>query len=158
MSYLILKYVHILSAVVLFGTGAGSAFYKFMTDWRGEVAAIASTNRLVVLADWIFTTPTVIIQPLTGIALMHILHISWANPWIWLVFGLYILAGACWLPVVWLQLRMRDMSDVALQNGQALPALYWTYARIWFWLGVPAFLAMLIVLGLMVFRLVVFSV
>lgn len=152
MLYLTLKWIHILSAILLFGTGLGSAFYKFMTDRRGNIAAIAVVNRTVVLADWLFTTPTIFIQPLTGLAMLHLLNIPLMTPWIFWSFVLYFLAGACWLPVVWLQIRMRDMAEVAVQRQTALPSLYHRYAQIWFWLGVPAFIAMVVVVGLMVFK------
>ncbi|OGT89540.1 MAG: hypothetical protein A2514_03110 [Gammaproteobacteria bacterium RIFOXYD12_FULL_61_37] len=152
MSYLLLKYLHILSMVLLFGTGLGSAFYKWMADRSGDLAHIAVTNRHVVLADWLFTTPTVIFQPLSGLWLLHLLGASLAIPWISLSLGLFLLAGACWLPVVWLQIRMRDLAETALRQGTDLPPLYWRYACRWFWLGVPAFTAMVLVVFLMVFK------
>ena len=151
-TYLLLKWVHILSAILLFGTGLGSAFYKFMTSRTGDVRAIAVTDRLVVLADWLFTTPTIIIQPLTGLAMVWLTGMPLSTPWIAASFGLYFLAGACWLPVVWLQIRMRRMAAHATTASAPLPDAYRRYARIWFWLGVPAFIAMVAVVGLMVFR------
>jgi uncharacterized membrane protein len=152
MIYLTLKWLHILSAILLFGTGLGSAFYKFRTDRRGNVAAIASTNRLVVIADWAFTTPTIILQPLTGIAMAMIVGWPLSTHWIFVSFALYALAGVCWLPVVWLQIRMRDMAETAAREGSALPTRYTIYARSWLWLGVPAFAAMVAVVALMVFK------
>lgn len=150
MSYTALKTLHILSMVLLFGTGLGSAFYKWMADRSGHVAHIAVTNRHVVLADWIFTTPTVIIQPLTGLWMVYQAGLPLNTPWIVVSLGLYALAGACWLPVVWLQIRMRKLADAAAARAQALPAVYWRLARWWFWLGVPAFIAMVLVVALMV--------
>jgi len=150
MSYTALKTLHILSMVLLFGTGLGSAFYKWMADRDGQVAHIAVTNRHVVLADWLFTTPTVIIQPLTGLGMVFMTGFSLTTPWIATSLGLYVLAGLCWLPVVWLQIRMRRLSDAALEQGRPLPDLYWRMARWWFWLGVPAFTAMVAVVALMV--------
>lgn len=150
--YLTLKYLHILSMVLLLGTGLGSAFYKWMADRSGNLAHIAVTNRQVVLADWLFTTPTVIFQPISGLWLAYLLNYPLMTPWIMLSLGLYGLAGACWLPVVWLQIQMRKLSEQALAKQTELPALYWRYARYWFWLGVPAFIAMLLVVGLMVFK------
>ncbi len=151
-TYLFLKWLHILSAFLLFGTGLGSAFYKFMSDRQGDIRAIAVTNRHVVLADWLFTTPTVILQPLTGFLMLFWSGWPWHTPWILISVGLYLLAGACWLPVVWLQLRMRALADAAVREDRPLPAQYWRYTRIWFWLGVPAFIAMIGVVGLMVFK------
>lgn len=152
MIYLTLKWLHILSAILLFGTGLGSAFYKFMTDRRGNVAAIAETNRLVVIADWSFTTPAVILQPVTGIAMAMLVGWPLTTHWILVAFALYALAGACWLPVVWLQIRMRDLADTAVREGTPLPPQYASFAKAWFWLGVPAFLAMVAVVALMVFK------
>jgi len=152
MSYLVIKYIHLISMVLLFGTGLGSAFYKWMADRSGVVAHIAVTNRHVVLADWIFTTPTIIIQPLTGIAMLSIAHIPLSSSWVLISLALYAFAGLCWLPVVWLQIRMKSLSGKANNTQSKLPALYWHYARIWFWLGVPAFLAMMSVVLIMIFK------
>lgn len=152
MDYPTLKLIHILSATLLFGTGLGSAFYKWTADLSGNLPAMAHTNGIVVMADWLFTTPTVIIQPLTGIWLLHLLGIPFTQPWVIAALVLYFIAGACWLPVVWLQIRMRDMSKEAVSQGGELPQRYHRYARIWFWLGVPAFIAMVLVYFLMVFK------
>jgi uncharacterized membrane protein len=154
MEYLILKWVHILSAILLFGTGLGSAFYKFFTDRTGNTAAIAVTNRLVVFADWLITTPTIIIQPVTGFWMMYLAGLSLEPLWIWLSLLLYFIAGACWLPVVVLQIRMRDLAEKNARYRQPLGAEYYRMARIWFWLGVPAFAAMVAVVWLMVFKTV----
>lgn len=152
MMYVTLKYLHILSMVLLFGTGLGSAFYKWLADRSGQVAHIAATNRQVVLADWLFTTPTIIIQPLSGLWLASLLGIPISTPWLAASLFLYIVAGACWLPVVWLQIRMRDLAELAVAQQTPLAAQYWRYARRWFWLGVPAFGAMLLIVLLMVFK------
>lgn len=150
MTYTHLKTLHILSMVLLFGTGLGSAFYKWMADRSGHVAHIAVTNRHVVLADWLFTTPTVVLQPLTGLWMVHLLGLPLTTPWIATSLALYLLAGACWLPVVWLQIRMQRLAETAAAQQQALPPSYWRMARWWFWLGVPAFVSMVLVVALMV--------
>ena len=150
MTYTDLKTFHLLSMVLLFGTGLGSAFYKLMADRSGHVAHIAVTNRHVVLADWLFTTPTVIFQPLSGLWMAHLAGWPLSTPWIAASLMLYALAGLCWLPVVWLQIRMRQLADIAVENQVALPTDYWCLARLWFWLGVPAFIAMVLVVALMV--------
>jgi uncharacterized membrane protein len=150
MDYHLIKWLHIFSSMLLFGTGLGTAFFKFMADLSGNLPAIAETNRRVVLADWLFTTPTVIIQPLTGYMLAHLAGFSPTAPWLAATLALYLLAGGCWLPVVWLQIRMRDDSAAALAAGGPLPERYRQDARTWFWLGIPAFLAMAGVLYLMV--------
>jgi len=152
MDYTLIKTLHILSMVLLFGTGLGSAFYKWMADRSGVLAHIAVTNRHVVLADWWFTTPTVIFQPLSGLWMVHLLGLPVSTPWVATSLGLYALAGACWLPVVGLQIRMRDLAAGALTAGTPLPPAYWRMARHWFWLGVPAFGAMVLVVALMVFK------
>lgn len=148
--YLTVKWLHILSSVVLVGTGFGSAFYMFFTNRTRNVAAQAVVTRLVVRADWWLTTPTVVLQPATGLLLAHLAGWPLTTPWLLLSIGLFVLAGACWLPVVWLQIRMAAMAQAAAQSGEALPSRYWRYARWWEWLGYPAFVAMLGVFYLMV--------
>ncbi|MDH5182099.1 MAG: DUF2269 domain-containing protein [Gammaproteobacteria bacterium] len=150
MDYLLLKTLHILSATILFGTGLGSAFYKYMADRSGDIVHIARTNRLVVLADWLFTTPTIILQAVTGILLAQAAGYPLTSHWLMIAIALYLLAGACWLPVVVLQIRMRDMAMHAVNDNTTLPYEYYRYARFWFWLGVPAFLGLVVVFYLMV--------
>lgn len=152
MTYAILKTLHILSMVLLFGTGLGSAFYKWMADRSGNVAHIAVTNRHVVLADWVFTTPTVIFQPVSGLWMVYLLDMPLTTPWIAASLFLFVLAGICWLPVVWLQIRMRNIASDAAAQGAPLPDIYWRMTRSWFWLGVPAFTSMVLVVALMVFK------
>lgn len=147
---LLLKWLHILSATVLFGTGMGTAFAMWAAHRRGQAAGIALVARNVVTADWVFTTPTVILQPVTGVALAWAYGWPLATPWIALSLVLYVLIGACWLPVVWLQLRMRDLAVDAVARGQDLPPLYWHYARRWEILGYPAFFMGLVIFWLMV--------
>ena len=150
--YLGLKWLHILSSVLLVGTGFGSAYYLFFANRSRDVAALAVVTRLVVRADWWFTTPAVILQPVTGLTLAHLAGWPWSTPWLLLSIALYALAGACWLPVVWLQLRMAALAQQALREHSDLPAVYWRYARWWEALGYPAFIAMLVVFYLMVFK------
>lgn len=150
MEYELAKWVHILSATLLFGTGLGSAFYKWSTDRSGDLRAIAQTNKIVVIADWLFTTPTIIIQPLSGIWLANIMGYPLTEPWLLATYILYAIAGGCWLPVVWLQIRMRDVAQHTLQQQLALDKTYRRYARIWFWLGMPAFASMVTIFYLMV--------
>jgi uncharacterized membrane protein len=150
--YLLVKWIHILSATLLFGTGLGSAFYKWLTDRSGDIHAIVVTNRLVVIADWLITTPTVLIQPISGLWLLHLMDISLNQGWVILTIILYVLAGICWLPVVWLQIQMRDMAQEACQRNIKLDGQYQHLADIWFMLGVPAFTAMVVIYFLMVFK------
>ena len=150
MEYLIVKWLHVLSSTVLFGTGLGSAFYMFFTNRTGEVRAIAIVTRRVVWADWLFTTPTAVLQPLSGFWLMSLASIPWTAPWIAWSLVLYGIAGACWLPVVWLQMRMASMAERAAAVAEPLPPLFWRYHRIWFTLGWPAFGAFVAVFYLMV--------
>lgn len=150
MEYLIVKWAHVLSSTVLFGTGLGSAFYMFVVSLTRDSRAIAVVVRYVVIADWAFTTPTIIIQPLTGFYLIHLAGFPLESRWIlWSIF-LYLLAGAAWLPVVWMQLRMRDMAQQAARTGAALPQKYWSYLKLWVSLGVVAFLSLVVVFYLMV--------
>jgi len=149
-SYLLLKTVHIVSSVLLVGTGFGSAFYLFFANRSGDVRAQAIVARLVVRADLWFTTPAVIVQPVTGIALAHMAGWSLTTPWLAWSIALYLVAGACWLPVVWLQLRMCRMAEHAVAHAGTLPGEYDRLARWWERLGYPAFAAMIAVYWLMV--------
>ncbi|MEK8032847.1 DUF2269 domain-containing protein [Ideonella sp. DXS29W] len=150
MTYLLLKWTHIVSSTLLFGTGIGSAYYMLMASLSRDVRAIAVVVRLVVLADWIFTTTAIIVQPVTGLWLASLAGWPWTTPWIAASIALYMVAGACWLPVVWLQLRMRDMACTAAQAGEPLPPEYGRYLRYWVLLGIPAFAALVVVFFLMV--------
>ena len=151
-TYLLLKTLHIVSSVVLVGTGLGTAFFMFFTNRSGSLAAQAVVSRLVVRADLWFTTPAVIVQPLSGIALAHMAGWPLATPWIGWSLLLYLLTGALWLPVVWLQLQMARMAAHAAASGGALPERYGRFARWWERLGYPAFVAMLAVFALMVMK------
>ena len=148
--YLAVKWLHVLSSVVLVGTGLGSAYFMFFANRSQNIAAQAVVARLVVRADWWFTSPTVVLQPATGLLLADMAGVPLTTPWLAASMALFVLAGACWLPVVWLQVRMAAMAAAALQSGDALPSRYWRYARWWERLGYPAFVAMVAVFYLMV--------
>jgi uncharacterized membrane protein len=150
MEYLIVKWLHILSSTLLFGTGLGSAYYMFFTSLTKDVRAIANVVRFVVIADWAFTTPTIILQPLTGLYLLHLMGYPLGSAWIKWSIVLYFVAGAAWLPVVWMQIKMRDMARSAAAGSAELPPRYWAYLRYWTALGVVAFFALIVVFYLMV--------
>lgn len=150
MTYLIVKWLHILSSTVLFGTGLGTAYYMFFASRTRDPRVIASVFTYGVVADWLFTTTTIVFQPLSGWYMAHLAGIPLGTPWIAWSIALYLVAGACWLPVVLLQLKMRDMARRALADGMPLPPLYGRCLRIWVLLGIPAFLALVIVFYLMV--------
>jgi len=150
MSYLVAKWLHILSSTLLFGTGLGSAYYMFFASRTRDARVVASVVRHVVVADWLFTTTTIVFQPLSGLYMAQLAGIPWTTKWILWSFALYVVAGVCWLPVVWMQIRMRDMASAAARSGGALPDRYWTYLRRWTALGVPAFVALVVVFWLMV--------
>jgi len=148
--YSLLKTIHIISSVLLVGTGFGSAFYLFFVNRSGSLEAKAVICRLVVRADTWFTTPAVIAQPVTGVWMARIGGWSLQSPWLLSAIMLYALAGACWLPVLWLQLRMSRMANTALADGGSLSPLYGQYATLWERLGYPAFCSMLAIFYLMV--------
>jgi uncharacterized membrane protein len=150
MDYITAKWLHILSSTILFGTGIGTAFYLFSATLTKNPSIVASVAKNVVTADWIFTATTVVIQPLTGFYLIHLANIPMSSRWIIWSTALYLLAAACWIPVVWLQIRMQRLAADASRNENSLPALYWRYFRLWISLGVPAFVALVIVFYLMV--------
>jgi len=150
MLYLALKIVHILSGAVLFGTGAGIAFFMLRAHMSGEARTVASVGRMVVLADFVFTATAVVIQPLSGLALIHLQGWSLTAPWLLAAYGLYVVIGACWLPVVWIQYRMTRLAEQAAAGGATLPAAYHRLFRWWFALGWPAFAGVLGIYVLMV--------
>lgn len=150
MEYLVAKWLHILSSTVLFGTGLGSAYYMFFASLTRQPATVAVVVRQVVWADRLFTTTTIVFQPLSGVYMLQLAGIPWTTRWVFWSFVLYFVAGACWLPVVWLQIRMRRMAEEAAAAGQPLPPKYFAYLRWWTALGVPAFLALVAVFWLMV--------
>ena len=150
MDYVVVKWLHILSSTFLFGTGIGSAWYMLFANISGDVRAIAVVARNVVIADWVFTATTAIIQPATGFYMIHLAGYPLDNTWIRWSIALYVLAGACWLPVVWIQMRLRDLSAEAVRNDTDLPPQYWRYFKTWVALGVPAFAAFIVIFWLMV--------
>lgn len=150
MDYLLLKWIHILSATILFGTGIGSAFYMYAANRRKNISDMYFAVRHVVIADWLFTAPAAVIQLLTGVGLVHAAGYLYSDFWIMWGLILYFFAGACWLPVVWMQIKMRDMAKHALETGQPLPERYWKMDRWWIILGSLAFPAIVIVFYLMV--------
>ncbi|MEP3071635.1 DUF2269 domain-containing protein [Maricaulis sp.] len=146
--YVIARLVHILSACVLFGSGAAIAFFMLMAWRSGERAGFALAARHVVLADWLFTASAVAVQPLSGIALAHLAGWPLTAPWLLASYSLYGFIGACWLPVVWIQYRVRDR--LAVTDGVAVPPEVHRLMRIWFVLGWPAFAALIGIFVLMV--------
>ncbi len=150
--YLFLKTIHILSATALFGIGAGSAYYMLRSHLNGNIQSIVITTKHVIAADWIFTTTSIIVQPITGIWMVML--IGWPLTQLWIMWSLilYILAGLCWLPVVWLQYQIHNLAKQAMEHNESLPSLYYRYMKIWFWLGWPAFISLLTVFCLMIFK------
>ena len=152
MDYLIVKWLHVLSSTLLFGTGIGTAFYLLVVSLHRDVRVVAVVARYVVIADWLVTATTVVFQPASGFWMVHWANISWRNGWIGWSTLLYALAVACWLPVVVLQVRMRDLAVGAAAQGGALPPAYWRAFRLWVALGIPAFFAFVAVFYLMVVK------
>jgi uncharacterized membrane protein len=148
--YLLIKWTHIISSTVLFGTGLGIAFFFFRAQRTGDSRIIVAVGRDVVLADLVFTATAVIVQPVTGVALALMAGYRLSTPWIVLSIALYALIGCFWMPALWLQVRMRNLAAEAANNGQPLPVLYGIYYRRWFVLGWPAFIGVLVIFYLMV--------
>ena len=148
--YLVAKWLHILSSTVLFGTGIGTAFQMVWAMRTNRVETVHSVASGVVMANWIFTTPAGIVQPLTGLWLISLAGWSLWEPWLIAAYILYGIAFACWLPVVGLQIRIRDLARDALASGRALPDAARRAFRIWFALGWPAFIALTAVFWLMI--------
>ena len=148
----LLRWAHIIGACVLLGTGAGIAFFMVMAQRVKDARVIAHVAGTVVIADWLFTAAAVVLQPITGALLA--MEIGWrmSEGWIVLSLALYVLVGLLWLPVVWIQHRLRDLARTAAATSEELPAEYHRLYRIWFISGFPAFAGVLAILWLMVAR------
>lgn len=148
----VVRWFHVLGATVLLGTGAGIAFFMLMAHRTRDPVLIAHTAHIVVIADWVFTASAVIIQPLSGLWLAHLIGWSLSEGWIVLSMGLYVLTGLFWLPVIQIQKNMRDLARQAVRDGTVLCERYHRLFRIWFACGVPAFLSVITILWLMIAR------
>jgi uncharacterized membrane protein len=149
--YLALKFLHVIGAAILFGTGLGIAFFLFRAERKEDPVAIAATLRTVVVADYLFTATAAVVQPVTGLMLVHLGGYALDQTWILASLALYVLVGLCWLPVVAIQIKMRDLVERALATKEgSLPPRYHRLARLWFWLGWLAFLSMLGIFWLMI--------
>lgn len=152
MAYLLIKYLHVIGAAVLLGTGAGIAFFMLIAHLRGDPREIAAVARTVILADFLFTASAVVVQPVTGTWLAWTGGYSLWDGWIAVSIFLYLVTGAFWLPVVWMQMRMHRLAVEAKDHGTPLPPEYHTLFRLWFAFGFPAFAAVLGIFWLMIAR------
>jgi uncharacterized membrane protein len=148
--YLALKFMHVIGAAVLLGTGAGIAFFMLMAHFTGKAGAVAAVAPIVVIADFLFTATAVVLQPVTGVALAWSMGWSLRESWIAASIGLYLVTGAFWLPVVWMQMRMRDLAQEAARQGTSLPVQYHRLFWWWFAFGFPAFGAVVAIYWLMI--------
>jgi uncharacterized membrane protein len=151
-TYFVLKYLHVIGSTVLLGTGAGIAFFMLLAHRTGNPVVVAGVARIVVIADFLFTATAVVVQPITGWLLTREAGYSLGDGWIVLSLILYVVTGAFWLPVVWMQARMRDLAREAAEKGQPLPAQYHRLFRWWFAFGFPAFGAVMAIFWLMITR------
>ncbi|MCA6123422.1 DUF2269 domain-containing protein [Bradyrhizobium sp. WSM 1704] len=148
--YFLVKYLHVLGAIVILGTGTGIAFFMLTAHRSGDVAFVARTAATVVIADMIFTLTAVLLQPVSGAVLMLLSATSLSEGWLLASLALYALAGAFWIPVIFMQMEMRDLARAAAAKGHALPPRYLALFRRWFLFGIPGFGAVMIILWLMI--------
>ena len=148
----LLRLVHVLGATVLLGTGIGIAFFMVMAHRTRDAAVIAHVAGTVVIADAVFTATAVLLQPITGAWLAHRLGLSLGENWIVLSLALYVIAGMFWLPVIFIQIRLRDLARAAARDGTPLPSRYFRLYRIWFAFGFPAFLSVIAIFWLMLVK------
>jgi uncharacterized membrane protein len=144
-----LRLLHVVGAAVLLGTGAGIAFFMVMANRTGKPALVAHTLGVVVIADAVFTTSAVILQPITGFLLAHIVGWRLTDGWLMVSMGLYVVTGLCWLPVVWIQIRLRELARQAEREATPLSEEYHRLFAKWFALGIPAFVSVLAIVWLM---------
>ncbi|KAF1704058.1 DUF2269 family protein [Pseudoxanthomonas suwonensis] len=157
MDLVTVKFLHVLSSTFLFGTGVGTAFYLLFISRTRDPAVIAPVARLVVVADWMFTATTIVFQPLSGLYLARGRDIPLSTPWLYWSIVLFVIAAACWLPVVWLQMRLRDIAVAAAARGRELPVQYARVLGAWTALGFPALFSFLAIFYMMVARKVPFA-
>jgi uncharacterized membrane protein len=148
----LVRWLHVIGAAVLLGTGAGIAFFMLMAHRTRDPKLIAHVAGTVVVADTIFTLTAVIAQPLTGFALARLIGWPLSEGWVVVSIALYILTGLCWLPVVWIQIRLRDLAVAADREARPLPKDYDRLFRIWLFCGFPAFTSVLAIIWLMLAR------
>ena len=156
MDLALVKFLHSLSSTFLFGTGVGTAFYLFFISWTRDAKVVAVVARYVVIADWIFTATTIIFQPLSGAYLAHRLGIPLSTPWIYWSMVLFCFSALCWLPVVWLQMRLRDIATEAARYDSELPPSYARHLGSWAALGLPALFSFLAIFFMMTAKKVPF--
>jgi uncharacterized membrane protein len=157
MDIVLLKYLHIVSSTFLFGTGIGTAFYLLMTSLTRDAKVVAVVARYVVIADWMFTATTIVFQPVSGIYLAKLMGLPLSTPWLYWSLVMYFIAALAWLPVVWLQMRLRDIAAEAADAGRDLPDSYAAHLGAWVALGIPALLSFLAIFFMMVAKRVPFS-
>lgn len=150
--YLPLKLIHIISSTPIFGTGLGTAFFMWRADSSDDLNVLATTARHVVVADWVFTAPAIIIQPLTGLAMIYLSGLPLSSHWVMVSIVLYLLVGLFWLPVVWIQIRVAGMATEAVERGDEFSDSYKKYLRWWYLLGWPAFMMLMYIFYLMIFK------
>jgi uncharacterized membrane protein len=150
MLYLAIKYLHVLGAIVILGTGTGIAFFMLTAHRSGDAAFIAKTADVVVTADSLFTLSAVLVQPLTGGLMMWLSATSVTEGWLITALALYLLAGLFWVPVVFMQIEMRDLARAAVADNAPLPPRYFALFRYWFLCGIPGFGAVMAILWLMI--------
>ena len=148
--YFLVKYLHVLGAIVILGTGTGIAFFMLMAHLSGQAAFIARTAGVVVIADMLFTLSAVLLQPISGGTLMWLSSTSLSERWLTTSLVLYALAGLFWVPVIFMQIELRDLARAADSDAQPLPPRYFTVFRRWFICGIPGFGSVMAILWLMI--------
>lgn len=151
-SYTLVKTLHILSSTILFGTGLGIAFFMFRSYFTKDLHEKYYAVRTTVLADYLFTFPAVVIQPATGFWLLSQSAYHWQETWLLVTYVLYAIAGLCWLPVVWIQIQLKKILAESIQSKTALPSRFHKLFKIWFCLGWPAFIGLMIIFFMMVLK------
>jgi len=148
--YFLVKYLHVLGAIVILGTGTGIAFFMLMAHRSGNAEFIARTAATVVMADMLFTLTAVLLQPVTGGLLMMLSSTSLSERWLLASLALYAIAGLFWVPVIFMQIEMRDLARLAAERDQPLPPRYFALFRRWFLFGIPGFGSVMAILWLMI--------
>lgn len=148
----LVRYIHICGGAILLGAGIAIAFFMVVARRTRDAALIAHVSQSVVAADFLFTATAMVLQPLTGWRLATLVGWPLGEGWLALSIALYVLTGLFWIPVVFIQLRLRDLARRSAAEGTMLPPEFDRLYRIWFACGCPAFAAVLAIFWLMANR------
>ncbi|RIH89322.1 DUF2269 family protein [Calidithermus roseus] len=148
-SYLLLKSLHVLGAVIFLGNILVTALWKVLADRTQNPAIVAYAQRLVTVTDFAFTA--------LGVGLIIVTGELMAGRWegaAWVGWGraLFVASGVIWLvALIPIQIAQARMARAFAQQA-SIPASYWRLAKLWGVFGIIATALPLLNLYFMVFK------